>query len=62
MKKQKVTKFKLVKVQLSDNLFKYEKVKVIEECLHHYDEKLTETNSLGTWRTCSKCRSTKLSL
>ncbi len=62
MQKSKVTKFKIVKVKLSDNLYRHERVKVIDECLHHYPEELTEVNKLGTWRTCSKCRSTKLSL
>ena len=62
MKKSKVTKFKIVKVKLGDNLYRHEKVKVTEECLHYFPDELIETNKIGTWKTCSKCRTTKLSL
>jgi hypothetical protein len=53
---------KIIKIKLADNLYKYEKEYEKEDCIHYWDEKLTKKNKLGTWRTCRKCRSTKLSL
>ena len=58
MKKQ--SKLKLVKKKIKDNLYTYESYRVEDQCDHLYDEDKTLKNSLGIWKTCEKCRSTKI--
>lgn len=62
MRKEKVYKIKLKKIKLDNGCYKYEKIReLVSECVHYYDETKTLRNSLGFWRTCEKCKSTKLS-
>ena len=62
MRKEKVYKKVCKKIKVSDNMYRVEiERELVGECQHYYDETKTLRNSLGFWRTCEKCHSTKLS-